>query len=66
MWTWVERFMCEQLVVFYEQFLLILQVLVAAFRKRKLSLTENLEMDEITTDGTGESVELIKRTSGLK
>ncbi|CAN6330870.1 unnamed protein product [Urochloa humidicola] len=41
----------------------ILQVFVAAFRKRKLPLSENLmEMHEVT----GASVEIIERTSGFK
>ncbi|CAN6335841.1 unnamed protein product [Urochloa humidicola] len=44
----------------------ILQVFVAAFRKRKLPLPENLmEMHEVT-DGTGASVELIDRTTDFK
>ncbi|RLN01130.1 hypothetical protein C2845_PM06G13180 [Panicum miliaceum] len=41
-------------------------VFVAAFRKRKLPLPENLmEMHEVT-DGTGTSVELMERTAGFE
>ncbi|KAL6642413.1 hypothetical protein ACP70R_020594 [Stipagrostis hirtigluma subsp. patula] len=44
----------------------ILQVFIAAFRKRKLSLPENLmELHEIT-DGTGTNVELMETTPGFK
>jgi len=44
----------------------LLQVFVAAFRKRKLSIPENLmEMHELT-DGTGKSVELMERTPDFK
>ncbi|CAL4911095.1 unnamed protein product [Urochloa decumbens] len=42
----------------------ILQIFVAAFRKRKLPLPENLM--EMHADGTGTSVEIIERTSGFK
>ncbi|KAL6642414.1 hypothetical protein ACP70R_020595 [Stipagrostis hirtigluma subsp. patula] len=44
----------------------ILQVFVAAFRKRKLSLPDNLmEMHEIT-DGTGMGVEFMEKTPGFQ
>jgi hypothetical protein len=47
----------------------IIQVFVAAFRKRKLPLPENLmEMHEATTDGggIGTGVEFMERTTGFK
>ncbi|RCV15875.1 hypothetical protein SETIT_3G093300v2 [Setaria italica] len=45
----------------------ILQVFVAAFRKRKLSLPENqMEMQHVVTESTGTSVEFLERTSGFK
>ncbi|CAD6267969.1 unnamed protein product [Miscanthus lutarioriparius] len=44
----------------------ILQVFVAAFRKRKLRVPENLmEMHSTVTDGTGTSVESMDRTAGF-
>ncbi|EES15877.1 protein NRT1/ PTR FAMILY 4.3 [Sorghum bicolor] len=43
----------------------ILQVFVAAFRKRKLRVPENLmEMHNKVTDGTGTSVEFVDRATG--
>ncbi|RLN28489.1 hypothetical protein C2845_PM05G07890 [Panicum miliaceum] len=43
------------------------QVFVAAFRKRKLPLPENLmEMPDQVTDGTGTSIELMERTAGFE
>jgi hypothetical protein len=40
---------------------------VAAFRKRKLPLPENLmEMHQVTDGTTGTSVEFIERTTGFK
>ncbi|CAN6349247.1 unnamed protein product [Urochloa humidicola] len=45
----------------------ILQVFVAAFRKRNLSVPDNLmEMHHQATDGTGTSIEVLERTSGFK
>lgn len=50
-----------------EQFLVILQVFVAALRKRNLSLPENLvEAQDITSDGRVKSVEVLERTSGFR
>jgi len=44
----------------------LLQVFVAAFRKRKLRVPENLmEMHSKVTDGTGTSVESMDRTAGF-
>ncbi|KAL6905898.1 hypothetical protein ACP4OV_003499 [Aristida adscensionis] len=45
----------------------ILQVFVAAFRKRNLSFPENLtELHEITDDGSATSVEYMEKTPGFK
>jgi len=42
------------------------QVFLAAFRKRKLSLPENLTETQVVTDGSGTSVEFTQRTSDFK
>jgi len=44
----------------------IFQVFLAAFRKRKLSLPENLTETQVVTDGSGTSVEFMQRTSDFK
>ncbi|CAL4903693.1 unnamed protein product [Urochloa decumbens] len=44
----------------------ILQVFVAAFRKRNLSVPDNLIEMHQATDGSGTSVEVLERTSGFK
>ncbi|PAN16460.1 hypothetical protein PAHAL_3G062500 [Panicum hallii] len=44
----------------------IFQVFVAAFRKRKLSLPENVTEMHVATDSTGTSVEFMQRTSDFK
>ncbi|CAL4896458.1 unnamed protein product [Urochloa decumbens] len=44
----------------------ILQVFVAAFRKRNLSVPDNLMEMHQATDGSGTSIQVLERTSGFK